>query len=492
VIASFPPATTVPEPWVEALRHLDVETLLLPVLIQLVVILLTARLFAVLFRKLGQPAVVGEIAAGLVLGPSVLGHLFPTLFAAIFRPTLGDLPHELSDQLVAKVFAMLSQLGLIFLLFLVGLEFDFSHLRWHGKSAVAISVVGIALPFALGLGLAPLLYPHLEAHPGTSRPVPLVGFMLFLGLALSITAIPVLARIMMELGITRARLGTITIAAAAVDDALGWILLAGIAAIVRSEFAEVPLRLMLIMIGATAAFVAVMLWAIRPLVIRWAHRLREAGGLNCLALLLTVVLLCAIATNLIGIFAVFGAFIAGAVLSDQPELRKEVTTRVSDLITVFLLPIFFAYTGLRTNIGALDSPLLWAFGGLILVAAVLGKLGGCALAARLTGFSMRESLCVGLMMNTRGLMGLVAINLGYELRVIPPSVFCMLVLMALLTTAMTTPALIRAMPGTELEPYIRGSGFMGGQAASPAQPEEFPTASPPPEVPAPPVAPSAD
>lgn len=489
----------VPEQWPEALRRLDVEALLLPVLVQLVVILMTARLFAGLFRKLGQPAVVGEIAAGLVLGPSVLGHFFPAIAAAIFRPTLGDLPHELSDELLAKVFAVLSQLGLIFLLFLVGLEFDFSHLRWHGKAAVGISVVGIVVPFALGLGVAPLLWPHLEVHPGTGRPVPLLGFMLFLGLALSITAIPVLARIMMELGITRARLGTITIAAAAVDDAVGWILLAGIAAVVRSEHAEVPLRLMVLMTGATAGFVGVMRWVVRPLVVRWARRLRatggKAGGLNCLALLLTVTLLCAVATNLIGIFAVFGAFIAGAVLSDQPELRKEVATRVSDLITVFLLPIFFTYTGLRTNLAALDTPLLWSFAVLILAAAVLGKLGGCGLAAWLTGFSRREAMCVGLMMNTRGLMGLVAINLGYELRVIPPSVYGMLVIMALLTTAMTTPLLLRAMPGTELEPYIRGSGFLGGSAdlpGQPAPPADSPQEDAPPAEPASPLRPSRD
>jgi Kef-type K+ transport system membrane component KefB len=179
-----------------------------------------------------------------------------------------------------------------------------------------------------------------------------------------------------------------------------------------------------------------------------------------------------VATNLIGIFAVFGAFIAGAVLSDQAELRKDVTARVSDLITVFLLPIFFTYTGLRTNIGALTTPVLWLFCGLILAAAVLGKLGGCASAAWLTGFSRREAVCVGLMMNTRGLMGLVAINLGYELRVIPPSVFCMLVLMALVTTAMTTPALLRAMPGTELEQYIRASGFLGTPATASLQSAE--------------------
>jgi Kef-type K+ transport system membrane component KefB len=447
----------------ELLRHLDVESLLLPVLIQLIVILLAARLFAALFHRLGQPAVVGEITAGLVLGPSVLGHLFPGLFTAIFRPTVGELPPELSDVLFHKIFTVLSQLGLILLLFLVGLDFDFSHLRVHGKAAVSISIVGVIVPFGLGLSLSLLLWPHIEPHPETGQPVPLLGFMLFLGLALSITAIPVLARIMLELGITRTRLGTITMSAAAVDDASGWILLASIATIVRTGYHGLPVGQTLLMIAETVGFILAMIFVVRPVLLRWLSRADGESELSLtrLAVLLTLVFGCAIVTNLIGIFAVFGAFLMGTLLSDQRELRDALVSRLGPLLTVLFLPIFFAYTGLRTNIGTLATPLLWLFCMIVLVAATFGKLVGCGMTARLSGLSSREAICVGLLMNTRGLMGLVATNLGYELRVIPPSVFCILVIMALVTTFLATPLILRAMPGTELEPFIRQSGFLG-------------------------------
>ena len=216
-----------PDAWPAALRQLSVEELLLPLLLQLALIILAARAFAVLGRRLGQPSVVGEIAAGLVLGPSVFGRLFPGLFAAIFHPRLTGLPPELSDPLLGWTLTTLSQVGLILLLFLIGLECDFSHLRCHGASALAVALAGIALPFALGVGLGSVMRPYLGDG------VPAAGFSLFLGTALSITAIPVLGRMLMELNITRTRLGSVTLSAAAVDDAAGWILLAAVAAVVR-------------------------------------------------------------------------------------------------------------------------------------------------------------------------------------------------------------------------------------------------------------------
>ncbi|MBL8799976.1 MAG: cation:proton antiporter, partial [Planctomycetia bacterium] len=379
-----------------ALRHLDVETLLLPVLVQLIVILLAARLFAVLFRKIGQPAVVGEIAAGLILGPSVFGALFPEAARAIFQPTLGGLSPELSDALLTKIFNVLSQLGLIFLLFLVGLEFDFSHLRWHGRSAVAISVAGVALPFALGVALAGWMVEHIEPHPARPGPVPTLGFTLFLGVAMSITAIPVLARIMMELGITRTRVGTVTIAAAAVDDASGWVLLAAIAATVNAQF---EIGRSLLMIGGTVLFTLGMVFIVRPLLLRGLAALRRDGqlalGPNALALLLALLFACSILTNLIGIFAVFGAFLLGAILSDQTDLRDAVAAGLRGLVTVFFLPIFFAYTGLRTDVGTLNSASLWLFCGLVLLVAIIGKFAGCGLAAWLSGQPWREAACIG-------------------------------------------------------------------------------------------------
>lgn len=452
----MPPIT----PGLDALKHVSIEELLIPILIQLAVIITVARLFALIGRRLGQPAAVGEIVAGLVLGPSVLQRLAPDLWAALFQPGLLHVPAELSAVVFDKTFAVLSQLGLIFLLFLIGLEFDFSHLRQHGRAALGISFAGVALPFALGLGLAPLLHPHIEPHPQTGQPVPPLGFALFLGVALSITAIPILGRMMMELNINRTRLGAITISAAAADDAAGWILLASVAGIVRSGFAWAgALR----MIGETVGFALLILIVARPLLRRWARwALKRDGGelgLNGLAVLLAVMFLCSIATGLIGIFAIFGAFLLGAALSAEEQFRAAAAGKLRDFVTAFFLPIFFTSTGLRTNIGTLESPALWGWAALVLAAAVVGKFGGCGLAARLGGFSPRESACIGVMMNTRALMELIVINLGYELRVIPPSVFCMLVLMALITTVMTTPILLRLMPGTELEPYIQASSF---------------------------------
>ncbi|HEX4590524.1 MAG TPA: cation:proton antiporter [Gemmataceae bacterium] len=441
----------------DAFRHLSVEEFLVPFLLQLAVILLAARAFAALGRRIGQPSVVGEIVAGLVLGPSLFGWLAPEAWQWLFRPTFAGVPHDLSDPLLARVIDVLSQLGLILLLFLVGLEFDFGHLRWHGPAALSISLTGIVVPFALGLGLAPLLHPHLEQHP-EHGPIPAVGFALFLGVALSITAIPVLARIMMELSITRTGLGAITITAAAVDDALGWILLATVAAIVRTGFEPTATT---VMIAETVGFVLAMIFVVRPLMTRWVRWVLRRGelGLDALAVLLAVLFGCSIVTGLIGIFAVFGAFLLGAVLSGEHEFREKVSAKLRDFVSGFLLPIFFTSTGLRTNIGSLGSPVLMLWGLAIFAAAVVGKFGGCALAARFGGFSRRESACIGAMMNTRGLMALVAINLGHELGVIPPSVFCILVLTALGTTMMTTPLLLRLMPGTELEPHVRKSGF---------------------------------
>jgi Kef-type K+ transport system membrane component KefB len=439
-----------------ALRHLDVEDVLLPVLVQLALIIVAARLFAVLFRRLGQPSVVGEIVAGLVLGPSVFGRLLPEVFGAVFHPALPGLSPELSDALLGWILTALSQVGLIFLLFLIGLEFDFGHLRGQGRSAFAISLAGIVLPFVLGLGLGQLL------HPVTAADIAPLGFTLFLGTALAITAIPVLGRIMMELNITRTRLGAVTIAAAAVDDAAGWILLAAVAAVVRAQFDPAGI---VWMAAETLGFTLVMALAARPLLragATWALR-RGDGELsvNALALVVAVLFGCAVVTNRIGIFAVFGAFILGAVMSGAPGFREAVQRKLRDVVTAFFVPVFFAYTGLRTDVGSLVSWELWLLCGLVVTAAVAGKLGGCGLAARLSGYSGRESACVGALMNTRGLMALIVINLGKDLGVVPDSVFCMLVLMALVTTLVTAPLVLRLMRGTELEPHVQRSGFLG-------------------------------
>ncbi|HVT81373.1 MAG TPA: cation:proton antiporter [Phycisphaerae bacterium] len=421
------------------------EHLLVVVLLQLAIIIAVARACGLLIRRIRQPAVVGEIAAGLILGPSVLGK--------IERWTWGD--HRISlaifDPAVSPIFTILSQLGLILLLFLVGLEFDFSHLRTGHRKALAISAAGAVLPFGMGYALGPFVLPYLET------PVEVHGFSLFLGTAMAITAMPVLARMMIDFNITRTRLAAITISAAAVNDAVGWIVLAAVSAVVNAKYDPWgSLRMALLTLGFGAAMVLV----VRPVLGRWARWAMARGkgeiGLTSLAFLLIVIFLAAIATSLIGIFAIFGAFILGAALSGEHQFREAVSRRLRDFVMVFFLPVFFTYTGLRTDVGTLDTRALWLLAAAACAVAVAGKFGGCSIAARATGMTWRESLCVGSLMNTRGLMELIVINVGLDLGVIPHSVYCMLVLMAVATTLMTAPLLFAFHKGTELEAPMRG------------------------------------
>jgi Kef-type K+ transport system membrane component KefB len=424
----------------------SVETLLLRVLIQVIIIIAAARIFGGLFRRLGQPQVCGEVAAGLILGPSMLGKLAPNLFAAVFTTSVGP------------IFNVMSQLGLILLMFLVGLEFDFAHLKTHGRTAFSTSIVGIILPFGLGFFLAQAIYPWVGG--GINK----LGFSLMLATALSITAIPVLSRIMMDLNITRSAIGTITITAAAIDDVSGWIILAVVAAVVRSQFSGFHSVMMLL---ETLAFGAAVFFVLRPLMKRWIRSTVEREGsdlsLGTLTMLMVFVFSCAVVTNLIGIFSIFGAFLAGAAIHDEEKFRHAVSIRLRDFTTAFFLPIFFTYTGLRTDIGTMTGATLWLICGLVIAASVVGKLGGCMLSARFFGgLSWRDSATIGILMNTRGLMELIVINLGYELGVIPRNVFFMLVLMAVVTTYMTTPLVRRAIRNTELESLVEASPFVLG------------------------------
>lgn len=418
------------------------ENILLLVIVQLIVIVACSRIFSALFRRMGQPSVCGEIAAGLILGPSVLGGIFPQIFHRVFDPSVG------------LIFSIMSQIGLIFLMFIIGLEFDFGHLSDNRRVALSVSSVGILLPFSLGLLLGRWMHGALGLA-GNS-----VKFALFMAAAMSITAIPILGRIMIDLNINRTRIGSLTISAAAVDDASGWIILALVTAIARSMFSSVKLSLM---VGETAAFAVLMVWVVRPLATRWAAwQMRKHNGtlsLGGLAALIIMVLVASLATNLIGIFSIFGAFFLGAILYDQHEFRRAVKDRMRDFVTVFFLPIFFTYTGLRTDIGTMTGMTLWAMCALVLLAASIGKFGGCLLAARLNGLPWREASVIGVMMNTRALMELIVINIGYDLGVIPKNVFFMLVFMAVVTTYVTTPIVRRLVRSSELEPYYRASEF---------------------------------
>jgi len=420
----------------------SIETVVLRVILQLVVIMGAARIAGNLFRRLGQPAVCGEIAGGLILGPSLFGRFFPGAFQTVFHASVGN------------TFSILSQVGLVLLMFLIGLEFDFGHLSDNRRTALSVSVAGIVAPFVLGFGLGGWM------HGAMALSGNWLNFSLFMAAAMSITAIPTLGRIMMELNLNRTRIGSLTISAAALDDASGWIILALVTAVVRSTFDP---RHVAVMVGGVVAYGLVMVVGVRPLLVRLfqAHLGRNGGdlSLNGQAVLLMLVFLSAAATNLLGIFSIFGAFMLGAILYDQEELRAAVNKRLQDFVTVFFLPIFFTYTGLRTDIGVMAGGELWLFCGLVLVAAVVGKFGGCTLAARLSGIAPRESAMIGVMMNTRALMELIVISIGYDLGIIPKSVFFMLVFMAVATTYMTTPVLRRLIPGSEVWEDYKESAF---------------------------------
>ncbi len=445
------------------------EATLRPLLLQLVVIILAARLGAVAARWLRQPSVVGEIVAGLLLGPSAFGVLAPDLFAAIF-PAGGS---GAGGGALEASLTSFSQIGLILLLFLVGIEFDFSHVRRQGRLAAAISIAGIVLPFALGFGLACLMATRLEPL-GAVGPIDGRSFALFLGTAMSITAIPILGRILIEMGMQHTPIGATVIAAAACDDAVGWTLLAAVSAIAVGRFeAGAIVR----MVGMTLLFAACALFVVRPLVLPLLERAvgggdRGAGhsgdrlALGVLSLLLAGLLIAAYLTSLIGIFAIFGAFLLGAALSGSPRVREAVTAHLSDFVTVFFLPIFFTYTGLRTNIGSLDSAEAWLWCGAVMATAVIGKWGGCGLAARLGGMPRGEASCVGVLMNTRALMELIVVNVGMDLGVIPPAVYCMLVLMAIGTTLMATPLATRLLRGSPYEPRLVERGFLPAERSA--------------------------
>jgi len=396
---------------------------LLTLILQVGVILALARFVGLLFRRINQPQVMGEMVAGILLGPSLLGWALPGLSAALFPP-------ESLPSLNA-----VSQIGLLLFMFLVGLELDPQLLRGRGHSAVAISHTSIIAPFLLGTGLALYLYPRLAEHHVT-----FAQFALFMGAAMSVTAFPVLARILNERNLLRTKVGATTIACAAVDDVTAWCILAGVVAFVRTAETQHTLSFT---VGGSLLYVAVMVWGGRR-ALRWL----ESYYLNRGRLTqdsIGIVLLCLLGsawiTEWLGIHALFGAFLIGAVMPKQAGFVDELVGKLEDVTVVLLLPLFFAYTGLRTRIGLLNGATMWLDCGLVIVVAVAGKFGGSAIAARLTGLSWREASAVGVLMNTRGLMELVILTIGLDLGVIPPSVFVMMVLMALVTTFMTTPLL---------------------------------------------------
>jgi len=398
---------------------------------QAVLIVGLSRAIGLLARRMGQPMVIAEIVAGIMLGPSLLGWLFPGVAATLF-------PHESLGLL-----QMLSQIGLILFMFLVGLEFDPHLLRGRGHTSVVISHTSIIVPFGLGALIALYLYPRLSPES-----VPFSSFTLFMGAAMSITAFPVLARILVERRLLKTKLGAVTITCAAVDDVTAWCILAFVVAIVRVTSLASALSTTVL----TLAYIAAMLLVVRPFVRRLASRSANREGLNqnVVAVTLMLVLLSSWATEWIGIHALFGAFIFGAVVPKEERFAQILADKLEDLVVVLLLPLFFAYSGLRTEIGLLNSASAWMMCGLVIATACLGKFGGSAVAARLTGLRWREATALGILMNTRGLIELIVLNIGLDLGVISPTLFTMMVLMALLTTFMTTPLLAVVYPLEEM------------------------------------------
>lgn len=391
-------------------------------LAQIIMIILVARFFGWVFKKIGQPSVIGEIIAGIALGPSLLGMYCPDFFHALF-------PANSLENL-----KFLSQIGLILFMFVIGMELDIKVLKNRAKEAIVISHASIVIPFALGIGLAYFVYNRFAPEG-----VKFLSFSLFMGIAMSITAFPVLARIVQERGMHKTKLGAIVITCAAADDITAWCLLAVVIAIVKAGTFVSSLYI----ISLALLYVVLMIFLVKPFLKRIGDLYGTKDSLSkpVVAIFFLTLIISSYATELVGIHALFGAFMMGSIMPDVAKFRTVFIEKVEDVSVILLLPLFFVFTGLRTEIGLLNDPYLWKVTGFIILVAVVGKFFGSALAAKFVGQSWRNSFIIGALMNTRGLMELIVLNIGLELKVLTPEVFTMMVIMALVTTFMTGPAL---------------------------------------------------
>jgi len=402
--------------------HHNVTHPLAILLLQIITIIVVARAFGFIFKKIGQPSVIGEIIAGIFLGPSFAGSYFPEFTQFLFpQNSLGNLQ-------------FLSQIGLILFMFVIGMELDLNVLKNKATDAIIISHASIIFPFTLGVALAYFIYR--ESAPAN---VNFLSYALFIGIAMSITAFPVLARIVQERGLSKTRLGTIAITCAAADDITAWCILAAVIAIVKAGSVVSSVYTILMAL----AYVILMLRFVQPFLKRLGdiYSSKEALSKPVVAIFFITLLVSSYITEVIGIHALFGAFMAGVIMPPNMKFRSIFIEKVEDVSQVLLLPLFFVFTGLRTQIGLLDDPYLWKVCAAIIGVAITGKFAGSALAAKFVGQNWRESLSIGALMNTRGLMELIVLNIGYDLGVLTPEVFAMMVLMALATTFMTGPAL---------------------------------------------------
>lgn len=416
----MPEISTVTAPLAKSNFH-DKSIILAKLLCALSAILIVTQVFGRIAKRLGEPAVVGEVIGGIVAGPSLLGYFFPAFSALLFPP-------EVIPQI-----SIIAQLGIIFYMFVVGLEFDLGSLKNNAHSTLFVSHISIILPMILGFFLGAFTYENF-APPGVKP----LYYSLFMGISLSITAFPVLARILTDKKIEKTKLGKIALACAAIDDVTAWCLLALCLSLLQANLSDGLVTMLL-----SALYIAFMLLVAKPLLKKWIEKVEqvEKPSLNALAFFFVALFISALVTELIGIHAIFGAFLLGVIIPHNSLIKEELTAYTESLSKLVFLPAFFVFTGLRTQIALLNSTEDWLWCALIIFLATLGKFGGATLAARYSGHSWRESSALGILMNTRGLVELVVLNIGLDMGVLSPRLFTLLVIMALVTTFMTSPIL---------------------------------------------------
>lgn len=434
VFSPAAPVETSPA-WQPIQGHVDV---VLHVIATLAAVVFLGYVLGRGLRYLNQPPVIGEVLAGIMLGPSLLGAISPAAMHLL-------IPSEATDpqEQVTAALGAVSQLGIILYMFLVGLELNAARLVRRAHTAVAISHTSIVMPFALGASLALGLYPIYSPDR-----VPFTSFALFMGVAMATTAFPVLARILTDRKMEKTELGAVALSCAAADDVTAWCLLALVIGVAQASVGGAVW-----VIGEAIAFIALMFIVVKPLLTGLVQRAeRTTGTLSPLMISGTflAVLLSSLTTEAIGIHAVFGAFVMGAIIPHDSRIAHEFTTKLKDLVTVLLLPAFFAFTGMRTQIALVSGWESWLWCLAIIAVATIGKFGGTLIAARLNGFGWRDAAALGTLMNTRGLMELIVLNIGLDLGIISPTLFAMMVIMALVTTAITAPVLQWLAPSCAL------------------------------------------
>lgn len=410
-------------------------------LLQVLVILVVARSVAWLFMRMGQPTVIGEIIAGILLGPSVLGLFFPTLFSTLFPAnSLGNI-------------SLLSQFGLILFMFVIGMELEISEIQKYLRKTIIISHTGIVIPFVLGCGAAWFLFEEYGTPNHSFLP-----FALFIGIAMSITAFPVLARIVQEKGYMGTHVGMLSLACAASGDITAWCLIAVVMAISQAGSATSALFTILFAV----LYMVVMFAVVRPLfrLVGKVYDTNEVVSKPVIAMIFVTLLTSAYITEVLGLHALFGAFVAGVIMPEDSKFRRILTEKVEDVSLSIFLPLFFVASGLQTQIGLLNTWQHWVVTLLLIAIAVVGKLGGSYISARVVGETPRNSLYIGILMNTRGLMELIVLSMGYSLGILSPSIYAILVLMTIVTTVMTPPLMELA------KAFLRRYKQAGGEGGS--------------------------